>query len=102
MGRLWRNGTRTPVDVVGCDTVVSPRKPAIGAPTAMARTAPTRSLFVFIGECPSGLGSRLWARTRVGARRARLLLNGSLHEGGERLARLDDIGRQHPAGLRAE
>src|SRR5467141_917139 len=31
-----------------------------------------------------------------------LLLNGSLHEGRERLARLDDIGRQHPAGLRAE
>src|SRR4030081_2946914 len=31
-----------------------------------------------------------------------LLLNRSLHEGRERLARLDDIGRQHPAGLRAE
>src|SRR3981189_2715397 len=72
MGRLWRNGTRTPVDVVGCDTVVSPRKPAIGAPTAMARTAPTRSLFVFIDECPAGLGSMLWRlEPSEHARRAR-------------------------------
>src|SRR3979490_3226647 len=38
-----------------------------------------------------------------GARNARaLFLNGSLHEGRERLARLDDIGREHPTGFRAE
>ena len=30
---------------------ISPTKPAIGAPIAMASTAATRSLFVFIGEC---------------------------------------------------
>src|SRR5262245_14605776 len=31
-----------------------PTKPAIGAPIATANTAATRSLFVFIDECPSG------------------------------------------------
>jgi hypothetical protein len=37
------------VDVVGCDMLMSPKKPAIGAPAAMASTADSKSLFVFIG-----------------------------------------------------
>src|SRR5258708_29113488 len=47
----WRNGTRIPVDVVGCDMAMSPTKPAIGAPTAMVSTAAAKSFFVFMGLC---------------------------------------------------
>src|SRR5499427_8092551 len=52
-----RNGSRIPVEVVGCGTLASPRKPAIGAPIAMASTAAIKSLLVFIDECPAGFGS---------------------------------------------
>jgi hypothetical protein len=38
------------VDVTGCATFTSTTKPAIGAPIAVASTADTRSLFVFIDE----------------------------------------------------
>jgi hypothetical protein len=36
------------VDVSGCDMLISPTKPAIGAPIAMASIAATRSLLVFM------------------------------------------------------
>src|SRR5258707_451759 len=47
----WRNGTRIPVDVVGCDMAMSPTKPAIGAPTATVSTAAAKSVFVFMDLC---------------------------------------------------
>src|SRR5215471_12026581 len=58
VGNPCRNGTRRPVDVVGCATFVSPRKPASGAPTATANTTATRSLFMVIDEAlPVGVGA---------------------------------------------
>src|SRR3954465_14690709 len=47
---------------------MSPPKPAIGAPTAVASTAATKSLFVFIDECSSGFRSML--QRLHGSRRA--------------------------------
>src|SRR3977135_3193499 len=47
--RPWRKDVFG--DVVGCDMEMSPTKPAIGAPTAMASTAAIKCLLVFIDEC---------------------------------------------------
>src|SRR5438046_450240 len=52
-GYPCRNGTRTAGEVC-CDMLFSPKKPAIGAPIAMARTAAIKSLFVCIDKCLSG------------------------------------------------
>jgi len=43
------NGTRTPVEVMGCP-FKSLMNPAIGAPMAALRTAAANSLFVFTRE----------------------------------------------------
>jgi hypothetical protein len=51
-GSPWRNGARTPVDAIGWATLTSPATTAIGAPTPVASTAATKSLFVFIDEYP--------------------------------------------------
>src|ERR1041385_857377 len=72
-------GSWTPRDVAGCDTLVSPKKLAIGAPIAIARTAAIRSLLICIGEGP--LARDLRDRTHIVA------------EGGDRiqdLLRADD------------
>src|SRR5207302_9560701 len=58
-----------PVDVLGCDMAVSPKKPAIGAPIAAASSAVVKSLVVFIDECLLKSGSMSRACTEDGARR---------------------------------
>jgi len=44
----WRNDIRGSVDVVGCDTLGFLKKSTIGAASAMASTAITKSLLIFI------------------------------------------------------
>ena len=64
---------------MGRVTFVSPRKPAIDAPIAVASTAATNSLFVFI-MTPLGM-IEIGARTGVGTTRAPNLSKGQRFAG---------------------
>src|SRR5713226_10778638 len=68
---------------------MSPPKPAIGAPIAVASTAATKSLFVFIDECPSGFRSML--PHLHGSRRTTRAPNAS-DRFAERSERLSELG----------
>ena len=71
----------TPVDVMGCP-FMSPTNPASGAPIAVASTAATRSLLVFIGKSPSRFRSMLRRLPGAGAHDALHPMPGGLRAGG--------------------
>src|SRR5262245_10008613 len=80
-----------PGEVVGCDMLVSPKNPAIGAPTAMASTADTKSLFIFIAVF---LFRSMWPRVRW--RRRASVTRAEVLEHGDRT---HDFLRAHDAGV---
>ena len=59
------------VDVIGCDTIESPRKTASGAPIAMASIVAAISLFVFTTNPRLEFHRRCCTKVEVGARIAR-------------------------------